>query len=110
MECQPLSVIEANSERPLLPVQLIPVNLERRTLGLNNMIWLRRCSRAGPQVWVIFAGGCWMNLFAIKGTRLVVDMLGRGGGETIYFGDLQIFRDFCTNVERVCIVIRVLVL
>lgn len=59
---------------------------------------------------MIFASGCRMNLPTIKGSRFVVDMLVRRGGEAVYFGNLQCFRNFCANIQRVGIIVCVLVL
>lgn len=107
MKSEALTIIEADPEPPLLPLDLLPSGAERRAFGLNDLVWLRRCPRARSQIRMILAVGCGMRSSAIERTLFVMDTLVCGGREAIDLCDLQLLRDFCTDVKRVGIVICV---
>jgi hypothetical protein len=48
-----------------------------------------------------------MDFAAVKGLAVLVDMLVCGRGEPVYLGYLKLFGYFCTQVQRVGVVVGI---
>lgn len=104
---QTLSVVEAYSEAPLLPLEVVALNSERRALWLDNLVWLGGRPRLWPQIRVVFTCGCRMDSPAVKWLLFVIDPFVGLGRQTVDLGDLEGLRDLSTDVQRVCVVVSI---
>jgi len=77
---QTFAIIEANPEGPLLPRDFLAIDTERRTFGLNYLIWLRRGSRAWSEGRMILAGGHRVDSTPVKFALFIIDALVRSHG------------------------------
>jgi hypothetical protein len=105
MERKTLAIVEAYSERPLLPRHLLSVNLERWPFRLDHLIRLRRGPRTGTEIGVVLARLRGVNLTAIKRTVFVVDLLVGGRRETVYLCHFKVFGDFGAEIQWVSVVV-----
>jgi hypothetical protein len=73
MKSEALSVVEADAKIPLLPFEMIALDVERRTFRLDYLVWLGSSSRAGSQVRVIFACSRGMDPSTVERPLFIVD-------------------------------------
>lgn len=88
MKSQALTIIEADSEPPLLPLDLLPIDAKRSAFGLYDLVRLGRGPRTRSEIRMVLAIGCWMCSSAVEGTLFVVDTFIGRGGKSVDFGDL----------------------
>ena len=98
MQSEALTIVEANSEGPLLPVQLVAGDLEGRAVWLHDLVRLGGRPRLRSQVGVVLAHGGVFDSAAIEGSPLIVNPLVVGGRQPIDLGYLESLRDFCAEI------------
>lgn len=89
---------------------MVALYMERRTLGLDNLVRLGSRPGAWPQVRVILACSSRMDPPAVEFLLVVVNPIVRIGRQAIYLGDLEGLRDLGTEIKRVRVVVGIGVL
>lgn len=104
-------IVEAHSHSPLLPVDQIPLDLERRTFWLNDLVRLGGGSPIGLKLWMVLAGV--VNLAAIK----LIGLAGTTLDHSISFSQRKgkdllndvVAAHLSTDVQRIGKVVGILV-
>lgn len=105
-------VVKTNPHLPFLPCKQIPLRVERRTLGLDYVIWFRRFTSLVDEVRMILARGVnlvsieWLNAnFAEESAAVILAQWQRQDPL-----DSQVPRHFDTDIQRIRVMIGVAVI